>query len=172
MRKNLPSDQDDDLVRRMASKDVTALDTFYGRYNQLAFSLVFRIVGNRSDAENVLVDVFSQAWRESPNYDAALGKPLSWLLSIARTCAINVRNSAPTQAVPEPTEWNHSDLARTVQEALQQLPEEQRIPMEMAYFQALNHVQIAALLKEPAETVKEQIRTGMIYLREKLKAYL
>src|SRR5215471_17863642 len=80
---------DRDLVRRMASKDSKALDAFYERYNRLAFSLVLRIVGTREDAEDVLVDVFWQVWQQAARYEASRGKPLAWLLTIARTRAID-----------------------------------------------------------------------------------
>src|SRR5262245_35242071 len=79
--------EDRELIRRMASKDATALDAFYSRYNRLAFSLVLRIVGNREDAEDVLTDVFWQVWQQSVRYDATRGKPVAWLLTIARTRA-------------------------------------------------------------------------------------
>src|SRR5215472_12522452 len=81
--------EDRDLIRRMASRDPMALDAFYSRYNRLAFSLIFRIVGIREDAEDVMVDVFWQAWQQAGRYDASRGKPLAWLLTIARTRAID-----------------------------------------------------------------------------------
>jgi RNA polymerase sigma-70 factor, ECF subfamily len=165
-------EQDHDLIRRMASKDVTALDAFYERYNRLAFSLVLRIVGNRSDAEDVLVDVFWQVWQESAAYDTSRSKPVAWLLAIARTRAIDARRSTVTQAVLKPDDLVDSDIGRAVQQALQELSEEQRAPMEMAYFQGMSHAQIASTLKEPPETVKERIRRSMTHLRKRLEAYL
>src|SRR5579885_3033483 len=75
--------EDRDLIRRMGDKDAAALDAFYSRYNRLAFSLIFRIVGSREDAEDVLVDVFWQAWQQAGRYDATRGKPIAWLLTIA-----------------------------------------------------------------------------------------
>src|SRR5438876_7238862 len=81
--------EDRELVRRMTLKDAAALDAFYARYNRLAFTLVFRVVGNRDDAEDVLVDVFWQTWQQAGRYDASRGKPVAWLLTIARTRAID-----------------------------------------------------------------------------------
>ena len=80
--------EDRELVQRMASKDAAALDAFYQRYNRIAFSLILRIVGNREDSEDVLTDVFWQVWQQAPRYDASRGKPIAWLLTIARTRAI------------------------------------------------------------------------------------
>src|SRR5262245_24286221 len=78
-----------DLIQRMASRDTKALDIFYDRYNRLVFSLVLRIVRTREDAEDIVVDVFWQIWQQSVRYDKSRGRPLAWLLTIARTRAID-----------------------------------------------------------------------------------
>jgi RNA polymerase sigma-70 factor, ECF subfamily len=179
--------EDRELIQRMASKDAAALDAFYGRYNRVAFSLIFRIVGNREDAEDVLTDVFWQVWQQSPRYDSSRGKPIAWLLTIARTRAIDcIRSTSrqqsktdeleahnnPVAAAPEPDILVLADTRRGVQEALQTLPEQQRIALEMAYFQGMSHTEIAAALGQPLGTVKDRIRNGMMHLRKRLKAYL
>src|SRR5215470_2144214 len=89
--------EDRDWVQRMAAKDADALDRFYSRYHRLAFSLVFRIVGNREDAEDVLTDVFWQVWQQAPRYDSSRGKPVAWLLTIARSRAIDCVRSTGRQ---------------------------------------------------------------------------
>src|SRR2546421_6166033 len=129
-------EEDRDLIRRMASKDATALDEFYERYNRLAFSLVLRIVGNRPNAEDVLLDVFWQVWQQSPRYDPSRGKLVAWLVMIARTRAIESFRSSNRQhlkneifederpvtpVVTEPDSLIQSEIRRTVQEALQEL---------------------------------------------------
>jgi RNA polymerase sigma-70 factor, ECF subfamily len=178
--------EDDDrvLIQRMASKDANALDVFYTRYNRIAFSLVFRIVRNREDAEDVLTDVFWQVWQQSSRYDASRGKPLAWLLTIARTRAIDrirsmgrqdlhnhqQREANPAPAAPDPVIVSATRGA--VQEALQSLEEQQRIPLEMAYFRGMSHTEIAAALGQPLGTVKDRIRTGMMHLRKRLRPYL
>src|SRR5580693_6388982 len=91
--------EDRELIQRIASKDADALDAFYTRYNRLAFSLVFRIVGNRADAEDVLTDVFWQVWQQSARYDVSRGRPLAWLLTIARTRAIDCLRSTSRMQV-------------------------------------------------------------------------
>jgi RNA polymerase sigma-70 factor (ECF subfamily) len=179
--------EDRDLIQRMASKDANGLDVFYERYNRIAFSLVLRIVGNRADAEDVLVDVFWQVWQQAPRYDSSRGKPIAWLLTIARTRAIDcLRNTnrhhtkndefdaqrPPPPAPSEPDLFVKEDTRNAVREALQTLSEQQRIPLEMAYFQGMSHTEIAAALGQPLGTVKDRIRTGMTHLRKRLKAYL
>ena len=107
-------------------------------------------------------------------YDAALGKPVTWLLTIARARALEARISKRPfrPAILEASRGNKSEIAQAAQEALQSLSEQQRIPLEMAYFQGMSHTQIASSLNLPVETVKEHIRTGMLHLRGRLKTYL
>ena len=181
--------EDRDLIQRMASRDATALDAFYERYNRLAFSLVLRIAGNPADAEEVLADTFWQVWRQSDKYDASRGKPVAWLLTIARTRAIDrirssnrlqVKNEEfllepqnhPATASIQPEGYVAAEIRTAVQEALATLSEQQRAPLEMAYFQGMSHTEIAAALGQPLGTVKDRIRTGLGHLRKRLKAYL
>jgi RNA polymerase sigma-70 factor, ECF subfamily len=179
-------EEDRELVRRMASRDSAALDAFYERYNRLAFSLVMRVVNNRADAEDVLMDVFWQVWQQSQRYDSTRGKPVAWLLTIARTRAIDsVRSSVRQQTKNDQFENQNVPQASTnefagfdaerrtaVQDALQSLSENQRIPLELAYFQGMSHTEIADSLGQPLGTVKDRIRTGMAHLRKRLKAYI
>src|SRR5919108_5225257 len=90
--------EDRELIQRMAGKDPAALDAFYTRYNRIAFSLILRIVGNREDAEDVLTDVFWQVWQQSSRYDSSRGKPIAWILTIARTRAIDCIRSTNRQS--------------------------------------------------------------------------
>jgi len=180
--------EDRELIQRMASKDATALDAFYKRYNRYAFGLVLRIVGSREDAEDVLTEVFWQVWQQSGKYDSTRGKPVAWLLTIARTRAIDRLRSAgrhqnqtdeldeqrdaPPATAGEVDPFVLRDTQAAVQDALQTLPEQQRIPLEMAYFQGMSHTEIAAALGQPLGTVKDRIRNGMLHLRKRLRPYL
>lgn len=181
--------QNIELIRRMALRDAQALDEFYERYNRLVFGLILRIIGVREDAEDVLVDVFWQVWQQSPRYDAARGKPVAWLLTIARTRAIDGLRSSNRQATQHSTEEiqeKHmpalqntpsdpgilADTRQAVREALKSLPDQQRVPLEMAYFEGMTHTEIAESLNQPLGTMKDRIRTGMLHLRKQLKAYL
>src|SRR5262245_8421564 len=147
-----------ELVQRMASREAAALDAFYDRYNRFAFGLILRIVGNRADAEDVLVDVFWQVWQQSARYDSSRGKPVAWLLTIARTRAIDCTRSSnwhqttndPVEAQPEPAATSRredsfviADTRNAVRQALDALSEQQKIPLEMAYFQGMSHTEIA-----------------------------
>jgi RNA polymerase sigma-70 factor (ECF subfamily) len=179
--------EDHDLIRRMASKDASALDAFYERYNRYAFGLVLRIVGSPEDAEEVLTEVFWQVWQQSPRYDSTRGKPIAWLLTIARTRAIDrLRSTGRQQSQTSDLDEQRDPPAASgatdpfvlretqaaVREALQTLPDQQRIPLEMAYFQGMSHTEIAAKLGQPLGTVKDRIRNGMMHLRKRLRPYL
>jgi RNA polymerase sigma-70 factor (ECF subfamily) len=171
----------------MASKDVTALDAFYEHYNRLVFSLVSCIMGNRSGAEDVLLSVFSQVWQEAAAYDASWGKPVVWLLTIARNRAIAALRSTTRQQLEtetfhderpltQSTMKSHtvipSDTGDAVQRAFQELSGEQRAALEMAYLKGMSHTQIATVLRQPPEVIKERIRVGMTHLRKTLQATL
>jgi RNA polymerase sigma-70 factor (ECF subfamily) len=178
--------EDRDLIRRTARKESDALDALYRRYHRVVFGLVLRIVGNREDAEDVLTEVFWQVWQQASRYDAVRGKPVAWLLTIARTRAIDRLRSTGRQGSyggdpvemkePQPAADPDPIVLRTMQaavrEALQTLPEQQRIPLEMAYFEGMSHTEIAAALGQPLGTVKDRIRTGMMHLRKRLRPYL
>jgi RNA polymerase sigma-70 factor, ECF subfamily len=181
--------EDRELIRRMASKDSHALEIFYERYNRIAFSLVLRIVRVREDAEDVLLEVFWQAWQQAPRYDASRGKPMAWLLTIARTRAIDcIRSSGRRPAgtsdsaeemdqrqslrqAAEPDPFIVAGTRSAVTKCLESLNRDQRIPLEMAYFEGMTHSEIAGALNQPLGTMKDRIRTGMMHLRKCLKPF-
>src|SRR5262245_52415721 len=177
--------EDLDLIRQMAEKKAAALDAFYARYKRTAFALVYRIVGNWEDAEDVLVDVFWQAWQQAGRYDQSRGKPLAWLLTIARTRVIDsvrLQSICRTEDLENRPEipasasavdpFVEADTREAVLDALRTLPEQQRVPLEMVYYQGMSHTEIAAALNQPLGTVKDRIRNGMMHLRKRLKPYL
>jgi RNA polymerase sigma-70 factor (ECF subfamily) len=182
-----------ELIRKIALRDAAALDAFYERYHRLVFSLVLRVIRVREDAEDVVVDVFWQIWQQAGRYDESRGKPVTWLLTIARTRAIDALRSSNRQAAhislaataDTPEDRRPSAVAETpgdpgiladtrqaVRVALKSLPDQQRIPLEMAYFEGMTHTEIAETLNQPLGTMKDRIRMGMSHLRRQLKAYL
>ena len=180
--------EDLDLLRRMTSQDPQAFEAFYDRYNRVVFALVIRIVKIRQDAEDVLAEVFWQVWRQCDRYSPSRGKPLAWLLSIARTRAIdNLRASNRRDPVGIPSEDATLQSAPTrgrqedpyvaagarlaVARCLELLSRDQRVPLEMAYFEGMTHSEIAAAMNQPLGTMKDRIRTGMINLRKCLKPF-
>jgi RNA polymerase sigma-70 factor, ECF subfamily len=162
---------------------VEAAAELYDRYAGQVFALARRIVGNETDAEDVVQEVFSQAWRSAARYDRARGSVIGWLLMITRTRAIDkirARRARPDtfDAVPPdmlpasqaPDEIEVAEQAAVVRAALLSLPDAQRTALELAYYEGLTQAEIAARLSEPLGTIKTRIRTGLMSLRARLGA--
>ena len=168
------------LLDRIVARDEQAVAELYDRHHRLLFGLILRILRDRSEAEEVLQEVFVLVWTRAQTYDAALGSPAAWLVRIARNRGIdrlranNVRMRA-AEAAPLPvaedspeTRAALSEQQRAVACALESLPPEQRVLIEQAYFLGLTQSELAERFKLPLGTVKTRIRTGMMALREQL----
>jgi RNA polymerase sigma-70 factor (ECF subfamily) len=180
--------QDQHLLERMAARDEAALSEFYDCYHRLVYSFVIRVLGSSADAEDVMLDVFWQVWQQAGQYDPARGKVFTWLMTIARTRALDRRRGMQrqetiTQAMEtqqrdtEPMVDAEEDMfeaerRRRVRAALDSLPEPQRRALELAYYEGLSQSEIATALNEPLGTVKTRIRSGLAHLREDLRPYL
>ena len=175
------------LIRRVAGGEQSALTMVYDATNRLVFGLILRIVADRATAEEVLLDVYTQVWRQAATYDANRGVPLAWIMTIARSRAIDrVRagrhdqRKEPLEAIGEisavgisPEEASvHSERQRLVRSALSTLAPEQREVIELAYYSGLSHSEIALKLGQPLGTVKTRTRLGMIKLRDMLRPIL
>lgn len=177
--------RDREAVARVAAGDADALAELYDRHARPIYSLVLRIVGDEGDAEDVVQEVFAQAWHQAARYDRARGAVGAWLLTIARTRAIDrlrARKARPDNAaadervlimVPgqEPAQdelvFDHERVAR-VRAALESLPLLQRVAVELAYYEGLTHTEIAVRLAQPLGTIKTRIRLGLLKLRDAL----
>ncbi|MBO0858907.1 MAG: sigma-70 family RNA polymerase sigma factor [Chloracidobacterium sp.] len=185
------SERDQDLVslvERVATGDQSALALLYDATNRLIYSLILRVLGDISSAEEVLIDVYTQVWRQAASYDANRGMPLAWMATIARSRAIDrlrsgwqdQRRKEPLDAlgdapanVSSPEESAvASERQRLVREALNLLTREQRQVIELAYYSGLSHSEIAEKLNQPLGTVKTRTRLGMMKLREALAPLL
>ena len=160
-------------------RDPAAHKVFEGRSLHLQdFNLVVRIVGNRPDAEEVLQEVFLQAWRSASHYDRARGTPEAWLIMMARTRAIDLLRAArrtlarpeaePMPEVPAPTADTGGALeARAaVTSALQDLTPAQREVLELAFYEGLSQTEIAIRTGSPLGTVKTRTRMVLERLRQ------
>jgi len=144
-----------------------------------------RILGNEALAEEASQDVFVRLWQEPDRFDAARGTLRAFLLAIAHSRAVErVRaedsmrrrhESAQRQPVVPANDdpargLVASEVQHAVRRALAELPDEQRRPIEMAYYEGLSYRDVAAALSEPEGTVKYRIRTGMQKMRAALQA--
>jgi RNA polymerase sigma-70 factor (ECF subfamily) len=173
-------------VARAAEGDSGALAALYDQHARGVYSLALRILAVEADAEDVVQEVFAQVWRQAGRYDQSRGTVAAWLLTMARTRAIDrlrARLARPDTAGPPPDEiWavraapaadpaeaiEAARDAERVREALDELPLLQRLAIELAYFEGLTQSEIAARLEEPLGTVKTRIRLGLLKLRDSL----
>ena len=185
------SERDHDLVslvERVATGDQSALAALYDATNRLIYSLVLRVLGDMSSAEEVLIDVYAQVWRQAASYDADRGAPLAWMATMARSRAIDrlrsgwqeqrrkesldVLGEATANAASPEELAAASERQMLVREALNTLTPEQRQVIELAYYSGLSHSEIAEKLNQPLGTVKTRTRIGMKKLREALAPLL
>jgi RNA polymerase sigma-70 factor, ECF subfamily len=182
------SDQDRtdrDLMDRLANGDLGALDRLYEHHGAMAFSIAYRITGDRTAAEDVVQEAFLGAWRNAARYVDARGSVRTWLLSIVHHRAIDaIRRRRPTAELPDaeatlpsaltlPDTWAEVEqrLDRdTVRAALATISDVQREAIELAYFGGLSQTEIAERTGVPLGTVKGRLRLGLAGLRAALLA--
>jgi RNA polymerase sigma-70 factor, ECF subfamily len=175
-------DTDVALLTAIAARDEAALAQLYDRYRAILFGLLVRILNSREEAEDVLQEVFLQVWRKAEDFDESRGRPFTWLVTLARSRGIDrLRTLASRERVAEAgarepseeisdaaTDAFKSEQRGLVSDALAKLPDEQKRPIMLAYFEGLTQSEIATSLGAPLGTVKTRMRTGMIRLRELL----
>lgn len=173
----LGHDTDGELIRRVANGDRAALGHLYDRFAAILLAVGQRIVGEAREAEDLVHDVFLEAWRAAGDYDAARGSVRAWLLMRMRSRALD-RRKAPRQTrqvtlapetlpdAPAPGEDPAlaPDRAR-VRRALAELPAEQRAVLELGYYEGLSSSEIAARVAVPIGTVKSRVAAGLAKLR-------
>ena len=170
------------LLKALAGKDEKAVSQLYDRYRVVLFGLLVRILNNREEAEDVLQELFLQVWHRAGDYDPNRGRPFTWLVTLARSRAIDrlrsvaSRERVASESAREVTEEVSDAVADAVRSeqrgivtsALSQLPEEQQKALVLAYFDGLTQSEIADRLGAPLGTVKTRMRAGMMKLREVL----
>ena len=175
----LRSEDDVQLMLRVAQGDQQAFLRLYDRYAPRVFGLALRILGERMAAEEVTQDTFLKLWARARRYSPARGKVLSWLLTIARRTALDrlrLDNRRPDRHNPydpedlwkglaDPDSATEESRWRTLRFALLDLPAEQRQVIALAYYHGMSHREIAEYLGLPVGTVKTRLRLGMEKLR-------
>lgn len=174
--------RDLDCLRRLARGETDALGELYDLYCPLLYGVALRILKSTADAEDAVQQAWLQAWRRAASYDPRRGSVAAWLLTLARSRALDLHRSlasrrrAETEADSQPVAHRpdpavdaaHGELNERVRRALESLPAQQRPVLEIAYFQGLSQSEIAARLNAPLGTVKSWMRQGLMRLRELL----
>jgi RNA polymerase sigma-70 factor (ECF subfamily) len=175
---------DEDLMQLVQRAEAAAFEVVYDRHAGSAFSLAYRMCGKRSLAEDVVQEAFLSIWRSGARYDRGRGSVRTWILGITHHRAIDVlrrgvvqdRHRASDEGLEERFEApERTDLevarreeAAEVRSALEDLPEEQRRAIELAYFGGFSQSEIAEMLGMPIGTVKGRMRLGLEKMRGRL----
>ena len=185
LKKSKPDDIQ--LIKLIAQSRQDAIDELFERYKRLVFSVAFAIVGDRSVAEEITLDVFVQVWQRAESYRPELAKVSTWLIVITRNHAIDILRWQRSRPEANSVHWEDisvqdgpliHNLEEQIESALQkekvrkavaQLPEEQRQALALAYFKGYTQSQISEALKQPLGTIKTRIRLGMQKLRKLLE---
>jgi RNA polymerase sigma-70 factor (ECF subfamily) len=176
---------DEELMPWIGRKDAEAFEVFYDRHGGVAYSLAYRIVGERGAAEDCVQEAFISIWRSGGRFDPTRGSVRSWTLSIVRNRAIDVLRSRagrapkmtfdddeileqrPSAELTEEEAMRH-ETAGEVRGALSHLPDEQSKVIQLAYFGGFSQSEIAAMLSLPLGTVKGRMRLGLEKIRGEL----
>jgi RNA polymerase sigma-70 factor (ECF subfamily) len=178
------------LLPAVAQGNVSAFEELYDRYASTVYGLLLRILGNADDAQEVLQETFVKAWTSAKMFDAVRGSEVAWLISIARSRGIDRLRSRRTRVEREDEAGRElsifssfvekstgaddaiqSEERQAVRGALAELPEPQRIALELAYFEGLSQSEIATRLSQPLGTIKTRMQLGMKKMRERLQLY-
>ena len=172
-------------MERVAQGDARAFEAVFDRHSKQAYSLAYRITGDRTAADDVVQEAFLSLWRSSERFRPERGSLRSWLLSVVHNRAIDQvrrvlvhdRRRAPGDDLEERREARERtddevirrEEASSVHEALTALPADQVRVLELAYFGGFTHSQIAAMLDMPLGTVKGRMRLGLEKMRDGLE---
>jgi RNA polymerase sigma-70 factor, ECF subfamily len=176
---------DEELMPWIGRRDAEAFEVFYDRHGGAAYSLAYRILGDKGAAEDCIQEAFISIWRSGGRFDATRGSVRSWTLSIVRNRAIDVLRSKAGKA-PKLTfdddailesrpsgelteeEAMRQETATEVRGALSQLPDDQSKVIQLAYFGGFSQSEIASMLNVPLGTVKGRMRLGLEKIRGEL----
>lgn len=179
---------DTELMRKVALGDRVAFGQLFDRYNQLALNLAARVLNERQEAEDVVQEVFLQLWRDASSYRQERGNVSTWIVAIARSRAIDKLRSRKARRIVDPSgdREDMEDIAETlpdpavrqddldnqllVRKAFGSLPVDQRVAIEMAYYEGMSQSEIAEALREPLGTIKTRIRSGLLKLKQALSS--
>jgi len=162
---------DADLIELTSAGDREAFEELYRRYVRPVFSLALRRLGDPGRAEDALQDAFAAIWRSAASFDRVRGQGGAWLYTIARNAIIDAarrRPEAPVEAAEEassepgpPDRAEHSWLSWRVHRALEELSDNERAVIELAYWRGLSQSEISAALSVPLGTVKTRTRNAL-----------
>jgi RNA polymerase sigma-70 factor, ECF subfamily len=180
---------DEMLMQGIKQKEQSAVASLFERHGKTLKKVIYQVLQDEAEAEDVLQESILQIWREATSYSAALGKPLGWLVTIARRRAIDrVRRRAAycrakdrfeAYVETEPRSWlqsctqddnSASDIRHFLEKEMSRLPDYQREALKLSFFNGLSHREIAAQTQTPLGTVKTRLELGLRKLSSSVRA--
>lgn len=175
-----------ELMAGVARREPKALEELYARFSRALYNVIFAMVRRKEDAEEILCDVFHQAWEKAQSYDGSKGSVYTWLLAMSRNRAIDrlrskgyklqshsdgdfVEDLAESRGTDPLDQVMLSERAGLVRDAMERISPDQRKILEIAYFEGRSQSEIATALEIPLGTVKSRVRDGMKALQGLLK---
>jgi RNA polymerase sigma-70 factor (ECF subfamily) len=173
---------DGELIRRVARRDANAFEALYRRYARPVFGLALRRLGDRMRAEDAVQETFAAIWRSARTYKPDRGAGAPWLYAVARNAIVDrsrSRNDVPDEIPDSPSpdlgpdeRAEASYVSWRVHRALEDLPENEREVIELAYYGNLSQSEVADYLNIPLGTVKTRTRSGLSRLADVLEGEL
>jgi RNA polymerase sigma-70 factor (ECF subfamily) len=181
-----PSDLE--LMLGIQKEDPEALSKLYDRYNGILKALILRVIHNESEADDLLQEIFMEIWNQSKNFSAHKGKPLGWMVTLARRRAIDglrkkqayarAEERLQSETEQQPDAWVHNateeeisfgDTRQLVRKVISGLPPAQQQAIELAFFRGMSQREIAANTNTPLGTVKTRLELGLKKIYDGLK---
>ena len=177
-----------DLMRGIQAEDPDALSLLYDRYNGILKALILRVIHNEAEADDLLQEIFMEIWNQAKNFSAQKGKPLGWMVTLARRRAIDglrkkqayARAEERLQAETEqqPDAWVHNtteeeivlgDTRSLLRRVINAIPPAQQQAIDLAFFKGMSQREIAAKTNTPLGTVKTRLELGLKKIYDGLK---
>jgi len=181
-----PSDLE--LMHSIQDQDPDALSQLYDRYNGILKALILRVIHNEAEADDLLQEIFMEIWNQARNFSAQKGKPLGWMVTLARRRAIDglrkkqayarAEQRLQSETEQQPDAWVHnateeeialSDTRFLIRKVINGLPPAQQQAIDLAFFRGMSQREIAAKTNTPLGTVKTRLELGLKKIYDGLK---
>ena len=176
------------LMHAIQSQDPEALSQLYDRYNGILKALILRVIHNEAEADDLLQEIFMEIWNQARNFSAQKGKPLGWMVTLARRRAIDglrkkqayarAEQRLQSETEQQPDAWVHnateeeialSDTRFLIRKVINGLPPAQQQAIDLAFFRGMSQREIAAKTNTPLGTVKTRLELGLKKIYDGLK---
>src|ERR1700730_13432823 len=177
-----------ELMARIQAEDPDALSQLYDRYNGILKALILRVIHNEAEADDLLQEIFMEIWNQAKNFSSQKGKPLGWMVTLARRRAIDglrkkqayarAEERLQNETEQQPDAWVHnateeeivlSDTRALIRKVISGLPPPQQQAIDLAFFRGMSQREIAAKTNTPLGTVKTRLELGLKKIYDGLK---